>query len=72
MVCGAAGRFASAANLVSESPRFLVSQAEAGAIVHRMEAIVGSEWYPIARSCGVSDADCEAIRRAYLYPGFRT
>lgn len=72
MACGAEGRLASAANLVSECRRFLLAPEEADTIVSEMEAAVEQAWYPVARGCGVSDADCNAIRRAYVYPGFRT
>ena len=71
MGCGAQGRFANAANLLSECRRFLLQPDEAAAIVDDLEGIVSRHWYGVARDCGVSAADCEAIRRAYVYPGFR-
>lgn len=71
MVCGAAGRFANAANLLSESRRFLLEPAEAATLLYEMETAIGREWYPLARACGVSEADCDTISRAYIYPGFR-
>lgn len=71
MACGAEGRRASMTNLMSESGRFLLKAEEAGAVIDGMEAVVAENWYAVARSCGVSEADCETIRRAYIYPGFR-
>jgi serine/threonine-protein kinase HipA len=71
MACGAEGRLASAANLISECRRFSLGTEEAAALVDQMEQVVSHEWYPVARSCGVSETDCAAISRAYAYPGFR-
>jgi serine/threonine-protein kinase HipA len=36
-----------------------------------MEALVNARWYPVARADGVSEADCERIASAFVYPGFR-
>lgn len=72
MACGTGGRFANAANLLSECRRFLLDPGEAGTILDEMEAVVRTEWYRTFRACGVSEVDCEAIRRAFVYPGFRT
>lgn len=71
MACGAGGRFANARNLLSECRRFLIQPAEAAAIINAMEAMVAAEWYPVARGCGVTEADCALISRAFAYPGFR-
>ncbi|MFZ5686377.1 MAG: type II toxin-antitoxin system HipA family toxin [Pseudomonadota bacterium] len=71
MTCGAQGRFANAGNLLSECRRFLLAPEAAAALVDQMQAAVQQQWYGVARSCGVSEADCEALRRAYVYPGFR-
>lgn len=71
MACGAQGRLASAANLLSECRRFLLAPQEAETLVREMEAIVQREWRPLARACGVTEAECETLRRAYNYPGFR-
>ncbi|MFP5296173.1 MAG: HipA domain-containing protein, partial [Alphaproteobacteria bacterium] len=71
MACGAQGRFANADNLLSESGRFLLSDEQARMIVEEMETVVSREWYPGARAAGVSEVDCEAVRNAYGYPGFR-
>jgi serine/threonine-protein kinase HipA len=71
MACGAGGRFANAANLLSECRRFLLDPDEASTLIDEMEAVVRMEWYPTFRSCGVDAADCDAIRTAFVYPGFR-
>ena len=36
-----------------------------------MEKTVGNRWYEIARREGVSEKDCETIRGAFAYEGFR-
>jgi serine/threonine-protein kinase HipA len=69
--CGDMGRYAHADNLRSQSARFLVNSDDARAIVDRMEQMVKERWYEIARREGVSDKDCEAIRGAFSYEGFR-
>lgn len=71
MTCGAQGRFANAANLLSECRRFLLDPAEAATLIDEMEQTVNQQWYPVARACGVTEGDCDAISRAYAYPGFR-
>ena len=71
MACGDAGRFASAANLLSQSARFLLEAAQARAMVDAMEAQVRATWYATARAAGVSERDCARIAPAFAYPGFR-
>ena len=68
---GDAGRIATADNLISQSPRFLLKPEEAAAIVGEMEQRVASTWYEVARAVGVSTPDCELISGAFVYPGFR-
>ncbi|WP_283234561.1 type II toxin-antitoxin system HipA family toxin [Caenibius tardaugens] len=71
LTIGDAGRIATAANLCSQSQRFLLPHAQAEAIVHDMEQCVSQRWYEIARSGGVSEKDCGLIAGAFCYPGFR-
>lgn len=71
MAIGDQGRRATAENLVSESPRFLLERTQAGAIVNRMEEQVRATWYHTARANGVSETDCRRISGAFAYPGFR-
>lgn len=69
--CGDMGRYAHAANLLSQSARFLMDADEARAVVDRMERTVRNRWYEVARREGVSEKDCETIRPAFAYDGFR-
>ena len=71
MECGDSGRFANAANLLSQSARFLLDAGEARALVDAMEAQVAGTWYAVTRVAGVSERDCEKIAPAFVYPGFR-
>jgi serine/threonine-protein kinase HipA len=70
MTVGDLGRYASAQNLLSQCNRFLLRRSEAEAIVAQMEAQVGNTWYSMARKSGVTVKDCEAIKGAFVYPGF--
>jgi serine/threonine-protein kinase HipA len=70
MICGDAGRHANAANLLSQCRRFLLDAAEAERIVKEMADMITMSWYEVARGEGVSEADCELIKGAFVYPGF--
>ena len=69
--CGDMSRYAHADNLRSQSTRFLVNGEEAAAIINTMEQTVKDRWYEISRREGVSEKDCETIRGAFAYEGFR-
>lgn len=69
--CGDLGRYAHAGNVRSQSARFLVNADDAKAIIDAMEQTVKERWYEIARREGVSEQDCETIRGAFAYDGFR-
>ncbi len=69
--CGDAGRFANAGNLLSQCARFLLEPGEAASIINAMEECVRASWYATARGASVSERDCDAIARAFAYPGFR-
>jgi serine/threonine-protein kinase HipA len=71
MSIGDAGRYAQADNLLSQCARFLLTREEASALIDSTEAQVKARWYPVARAAGVSEADCESIASAFVYPGFR-
>jgi serine/threonine-protein kinase HipA len=71
LTCGDMGRYAHADNLLSQAARFLLKQDEAATIVSSMEKTVEKRWYEIARGEGVSQKDCETIRPAFAYEGFR-
>jgi serine/threonine-protein kinase HipA len=71
LTCGDMGRYAHADNLRSQSTRFLVDSDEATTIIDRIEQTINDHWYEIARREGVSEKDCETIRNAFAYEGFR-
>ncbi|MGT2437427.1 type II toxin-antitoxin system HipA family toxin [Bradyrhizobium betae] len=70
MVVGDQGRFANATNILSQHARFLLDEAEAGAIVSDMTEQVRASWYDVARMHGVTEKDAETIRGAFAYEGF--
>ena len=70
MICGSAGTYANVNNLLSQCERFLLEREEAEAIILEMQETVGKSWRKVARAQGVTAADCEAIRGAFVYPGF--
>jgi len=69
--CGDMGRYAHAKNLLSQSTRFLLEPDAAKNEIDRIEEIVKSKWYDIARREGVTEKDCEKIASAFTYTGFR-
>jgi serine/threonine-protein kinase HipA len=70
LICGDAGRYANAQNLLSQAARFLLSEEDAKEIVVAMRERVKASWYEVARGQGVSEKDCERIAGAFAYPGF--
>ena len=70
MECGRFGRFANAANILSEHPRFLPEREEAERIVYEMREQVEKTWHETALTHGVSTQDADTIRGAFVYPGF--
>jgi serine/threonine-protein kinase HipA len=70
MACGDQGRFASAANLLTQHARFLLGEDEAKTIVSTMTEQVRATWYGVVRGQGVSEKDAETIRGAFVYAGF--
>jgi len=71
LICGDQGRFANADNLLSQCERFLLTRPEAEAIVVEMEQRVRDTWYDVLRAAGVSERDCDLLKGAFAYPGFR-
>jgi len=71
MTCGDWGRYANAASMLSQCGRFHLKSEEAEATLDKMERQVTTTWYEIARREGVSEQDCETIKSAFDYPGFR-
>lgn len=70
LICGDAGRYANAKNLLTQSARFLLQDDEAKRIVLAMRDRVKATWYDVARAEGVSEKDCGRISGAFAYPGF--
>jgi serine/threonine-protein kinase HipA len=70
MDCGDTGRYANAKNILSQHARFLLERSEAEKILNDMREQVASTWYNTVRACGVTQKDAEAIRGAFVYPGF--
>ena len=70
MTCGDQGRFANAANLLSQHARFLLGADEAEAIISTMAEQLRASWYGVVRAQGVSERDAETIRGAFVYDGF--
>ena len=70
MECGDQGRYANAKNILSQHARFLLSEEEAQRIVNDMKAQVQASSYETLRASGVTENDAEAIRGAFVYPGF--
>ena len=71
MGCGDFGRYAHAENLLSQCARFHLERDQAQAIIDAMEKQVAHTWYEATRRVGVSEKDCETIKSAFAYPGFR-
>jgi len=69
--CGDFGRYANAANMLTQCERFLLNAHVSKRIVDDMEQTVAQRWYDIARREGVTENDCERIRPAFVYEGFR-
>lgn len=70
MTCGSAGRYANRENLLSQHGRFLLAEEHATQIVDDIVETVRAQWRPTMRRAGVSEGDCDAIARAFLYEGF--
>jgi len=70
MICGDQGRFANAANILSQHGRFLLNREEAQNILTEMKERVENTWLDTVRESGVSEIDAETIRSAFAYPGF--
>ena len=70
MECGNQGRFANETNILSEHARFLLDRAEAEKIIAEMKEQVSKSWEDSVLASGASQRDVEAIRSAFVYPGF--
>jgi serine/threonine-protein kinase HipA len=70
MIAGDQGARASAENLLSQAPRFLMELEEAQALATEVARCVRDQWYGIARREHVTEGDCEAIRPSFENEGF--
>jgi serine/threonine-protein kinase HipA len=69
LICGDQGRIINSKNLLSQAGRFLLEKGDAERILAEMRTRVETTWYATARREGVSEADCERIASAFVYPG---
>jgi serine/threonine-protein kinase HipA len=70
MTVGDFGRYASAQNAMTQCRRFLLEPERAEKLVADMKANVAKYWRAVASEVGVTKADCERIKGAFVYPGF--
>ena len=70
MKCGDDGRFANANNILSQHARFLLDREEAEKIIADMKVQVTKTWEDTVLASGASQRDVDAIRSAFIYPGF--
>jgi serine/threonine-protein kinase HipA len=70
MTCGSFGRVACRENLLTSHGRFLLSKEESECIIDNTIQTVKKEWDNVLRRTGVSEKDCAAISRAFIYEGF--
>jgi len=70
MKCGDDGRFANANNILSQHARFLLDREEAKKIIADMKVQVTKTWEDTVLASGASQRDVDAIRSAFIYPGF--
>jgi serine/threonine-protein kinase HipA len=70
LTCGRFGRIARRDNMLSQAPRFGMSLEDANAVIDEIKQVVGAEWRQLVRAAGGSDADVEAVERAFIYEGF--
>jgi len=70
MECGLLGRVATRENLLSQCVRFGLRPDEANAIVDEMASTVARFWRSDVLRHGGSERDCDAVERAFTYPGF--
>lgn len=70
MIAGDQGTRASAENLLTQAPRFLMEPDEARALATEVAQRVRNQWYGAARREHVTEGDCEAIRPSFENEGF--
>jgi serine/threonine-protein kinase HipA len=70
LVCGERGRVATAANLISQAPRFAFTRDDARHLSDELHAVVAARWRGYVLERGGSPRDVDAIESAFNYPGF--
>ena len=70
MIAGDHGRWANRKNLLSSALRFGFTAEDANAQIDQAKATVEETWCPEILRVGGSEADCDAVRGAFAYPGF--
>lgn len=70
LICGDAGRYANAQNMLSQCGRFLLARDEALAMIDQMRTAVRTHWYASLRAQGVSERECALLSGAFVYEGF--
>lgn len=70
MIAGTRGRQATRLNLLSQVERFATTRHEGEAIIDEMKQIITQEWEPQLWRHGGRQGDVDAIRHAFVYPGF--
>jgi serine/threonine-protein kinase HipA len=70
MAFGKFGRAATRDNLLSMPGHFGIAPPDAEALVDTMASLIRSRWHAVARAAGVTEADCERIRSAFVHDGF--
>jgi serine/threonine-protein kinase HipA len=68
--CGRWGRVARRENLLSEAPRFGLDREAASAVIDELKEIVARCWRDEVKAQGATEAECERIAPAFVYPGF--
>ncbi|WP_141332799.1 type II toxin-antitoxin system HipA family toxin [Myxococcus sp. AB025B] len=69
-VGSAKNRRANRTNLLSECGRFRLSRDEASRLITQMKTTVSTRWRAVVTECGGTEADLNAISRAFDYEGF--
>lgn len=67
---GTYNRYANRQNLLSQCARLRLSRDRANAIIDAAKTVVASRWREYVRNAGGTEADCAAVERAFVYPGF--
>lgn len=67
---GTYNRYANRENILSGCARFRLRRDEGNAIISDMKLTVERQWREFLLRAGTSLADCEAVKRAFVYPGF--